>query len=159
MIEYASKKEKSSTSLALVLLVCGLIFFLLSEKFGVSPFIVQLIAIALIVFAVQVIQRYVLSSFIYIIDDSDNGSSLFTVVKVQGKNRTTVCSVELEKCLYAGDSDKKGVKTTNTFDYRQNILSKDKFVLVYDSGRENVLIRLEADDTFKSAVMCRVNNA
>lgn len=159
MIEYVSKKEKSSASLAIVLLICGLVFFLLSEKLGVSTFIIQLVAIALIVFAVQVIQRYMLSSFIYIIDDSDNGSSLFSVIKAQGKNKTTVCSVELEKCLYAGERDKNGIKTTNTFDYRQNILSKDKFVLVYDSGRENVLIRLEADEQFKSAIMCRVNNA
>lgn len=158
MITYKSVKDKQNGRFSLVLLVCGFLLFLLSGYVEIAPFIMQLFGIALIVFAIQIMQRYVLSDFVYIIEDFDNGESVMNVISIQGQNKTTVCSISFAKCIYAGDTDKATVKTQNTYNYRQNVFTKDKFSVIYCESGENILIKLESDENFKSAIMARVNN-
>lgn len=156
MIEYVSVKEKNTSYFSFVMLLAGLVFFVMSDKFAIAPFILQLLGLVLIVFSVQLMQRYVLSSFVYIIDDNDDGTSLFTVVRIQGERKKVVCSLELNKCVYAGPLEKMTIKTKNSFDYKQNFFKKESIVLVYFDGDENVLIKLEADESFGNALISRV---
>lgn len=156
MLQYKSKKEKSSSYFSLLLLICGILLFASSNYLKIVPYITQITAIVFVVFAIQIMQRYVLPDFIYIIDDGDNGESIMNVIRVQGSKKVTVCSISLAKCLYAGDSDKNTITVKNSFDYRQNFFSKDKFILIYHEGGDNIQIKLEADDEFKNALISRV---
>ncbi|MBQ7820708.1 MAG: hypothetical protein IJ391_00300 [Clostridia bacterium] len=156
MLEYRPEKDKHSSYFSIILLICGLILFSLSGYLEISPFIIQIISIAFIVFAIQVMQRYVLADFVYIIDDKDNGESLLNVIRVQGNKKITVCSVELENCVFAGDSDKFDKKLNNSFDYRQNFFNSGKFAIVYNDGGDNIMIKLETDEDFKKAINDRI---
>ena len=75
---------------------------------------------------------------------------------MHGSKKITVCSIDLSKCLYAGDSDKNTLTVKNSFDYRQNFFSNDKFILIYHESGDNIQIKLEADDKFKNALISRV---
>lgn len=156
MLQYTSKKNKSSSYFSLLLLICGIVLFASSNFIKIAPYITQIIAIVFVVFAIQVMQRYVLPDFIYIIDDKDSGESLMSVIRVHGSKKITVCSIDLSKCLYAGDSDKNTLTVKNSFDYRQNFFSNDKFILIYHESGDNIQIKLEADDKFKNALISRV---
>lgn len=158
MIKYQPVKDKRSSYLSLILLIGGLVVFMLSGSFKLAPFITQLIAIAMIVLSVQIMQRYVLSEFTYIIDDKDDGESLLSVIRTQGKKSVTVCSVSLNECIYAGNSEKFDMKLNNSFDYRQNVFEESKFAIVYLDGSDNIMIKLELDDYTRDCIAQRINN-
>lgn len=158
MIKYQPIKDKRSSYLSLFLLIGGLVIFMLSGSFTISPFIIQLIAIALIVLSIQIMQRYVLSDFTYIIDDKDGGESILNVIRTQGQKNVTVCSVSLSECIYAGASDKFDRKLNNSFDYRQNVFEDNKFAIVYLDGADNIMIKLELDDYTRDCVVQRINS-
>ena len=156
MIKYQPEKDKRSSYLSLILLIGGLLIFMLSGSFKLAPFITQLVAIVMIVLSVQIMQRYVLSEYIYIIDDKDNGESLFSVIRTQGKKSTTVCCVSLNECIYAGPADKFDEKLNNSFDYRQNVFEEKKLAIVYRDGDDNIMIKLELDDYTHECIVSRI---
>lgn len=158
MLTYNLPKERKNGYISLLLSVTGLLFFLISSFVNIYPYLFQLIGLAFLVFAIQIMQRYVLSDFVYIIDDHDNGDSFLNVIKIQGGKKTTVCSVSLIKCIFADDYDKITLKPDNSFDYRQNVFSQNKYALLYNENEDNILITLEVNDSFKRQIALRVSS-
>ncbi len=156
MYKFKPNKEKTSAVIALVAVIVGILFFAISAYLRIPPIISQVFGIALIVFGVQIMQRYVLSDFTYIIDDKDGEDSVLNVVRTQGKNSITVCSVSLYRCVYIDDVEKYGKKADNSFDYSQN-LKANKLVLIYNDDGKNIMIKLEVDENFKRQLLSRLN--
>jgi len=157
MLTFAVPKKRKNAHISIALLALGLMFFHLSSIIKIYPYILQVTGLAFLILAIQIMQRYVLSDFVYVIDDYDNGDSVLNIIKVQGNKKITVCSVSLVKCLYSDDYEKIALKPDNSFDYRQNVLSHNKFALIYHENDDIILIKLEADDEFIGAISSRIN--
>ncbi len=156
MIRYKLERNNKTKYFSLLLLICGLVLFMLSSNLGITPFIVQIVSIALIVLAIQVLQRYVLSEFVYVIDDSEVGESILSIVRIQGKKKVTVCSIEFENCVFAGECSKFDKKLSNSFDYRQNLFDTQNFGIVYNNANDNIMIKLEPDQAFIDEILKRI---
>ena len=153
---FIPKKNNKALNIATLLLASGVISFLISTQITIVPFVFQLAAIILLTFGIQVLQRYHLSDFKYIIDDRDDGSSYFDVIKIQGKKEVKVCSIALDRCVYFGALEGYIGKTVNSFDYKQNIYVKDNHVLIYKDFTGLVTVKLEVDDGFATQLEIRV---
>ncbi len=149
-------KNNKALHIAILLLASGVISFLISTQFAYVPFLFQLAAIILLTFGIQILQRYHLSDFKYIIDDRDDGSSYFNVIKIQGKKEVTVCSIALDRCVYFGNLKDYAGKTVNSFDYKQNIGVEDNHVLIYKDISGLVIVKLEIDEAYAYALNDRV---
>ncbi len=156
MLTFTVPKARKNGHVAITLLIIGLTFFLLSSVIKLYPYIFQITGLAFLVFSIQIMQRYVLSDFVYIIDDGDDGDAILSVLRVQGSKRVIVCSVSLMKCVMTDDYDKIELKPDNSFDYRQNVLSQNKFAILYNENDKNILIKLEADDNFIREISSRI---
>jgi gas vesicle protein len=113
---YTINKNNKALHISTVLLALGVISFIVSTQFPYVPYLFQLAAIILLTFGIQMLQRYHLSDFKYIIDDKDDGHSFFNVIKIQGKKETMICSIDLCKCVYFGKPENFKEKTVNSFD-------------------------------------------
>ena len=153
---YIPQKNNNALHIATILLALGMISFIVSTQFIYVPYLFQLAAIILLTFGIQLLQRYHLADFKYVIDDRDNGESYFNVIKVQGKKETMVCSIALSRCVYFGKPDEYKEKTVNSFDYRQNLKSKDNFVIIYNDYSGLVNVKIEINDSFSSELSARI---
>ena len=149
-------KNNKALHIATLLLALGVVSFLISTQFPYVPFLFQLAAIILLTFGIQILQRYHLSDFKYVIDARDDGSSYFNVIKIQGKREATVCSIALDKCVFFGNLKDYDGKTVNSFDYKQNIGTDDNHVLIYKDISGLVIVKLEIDEVYANAIDCRV---
>ncbi len=154
---YTPTKNKKALHISTVLMASGVISFIVSTQFPYVPYLFQLAAIILLTFGIQTLQRYHLSDFKYIIDDRDNGHSFFNVIRIQGKKDTTVCSIDLSRCVYFGKSDGYKEKTVNSFDYKQNIYTKDFYVIIYNDFSGFVTVRIEINDVFAKELEARIS--
>ena len=155
---YTITKNNKALHIATVLLALGVISFIISTQFPFVPYLFQLAAIILLTFGIQTLQRYHLSDFKYIIDDKDDGRSFFNVIKTQGKKETMICSIDLCRCVYFGKPDNYKEKTVNSFDYRQNIGTKNYYVIIYNDYSGFVTVRIEANDTFAKELDIRIGS-
>lgn len=154
-MRYMPQKLKKNNHISFGLMLLGLIIIFASNYLPM-PFVFQIIAIILFTFSIQILQRYILSDFIYIVDDKDDGISVLSIVRAQGSKKVTVCSVELDKCKFYSDSDKCNYKINNSFDYSQNVFAESITVLLYFDGDSYSKIKLEANDIFKNELLKRM---
>ena len=153
---YFPKKNNKALHIATILLATGVISFLISTHFPYVPYLFQLAAIVLLTFGIQILQRYHLSDFKYVIDDRDDGSSYFNVIKIQGKKEVMVCSIALDRCVFFGDPKEYNNKTVNSFDYKQNVFIKDKYIIIYNDISGLVTVKIEADEAFSAEIGKRI---
>ncbi len=153
---YLPMKNNKALHVATLLLATGVISFLISTQFPYVPYLFQLAAIVLLTFGIQTLQRYHLSEFKYIIDDRDDGSSYFNVIKIQGKKEVTVCSIALDRCVYFGYANEYKDKTVNSYDYKQNVFVSDKYILIYKDISGPVTVKIEIDESFAAELDKRV---
>ena len=153
---YTINKNNKALHISTVLLALGVISFMVSTQFPYVPYLFQLAAIILLTFGIQMLQRYHLSDFKYIIDDKDDGHSFFNVIKIQGKKETMICSIDLCKCVYFGKTENFKEKTVNSFDYRQNIAIKNYYIIIYNDYSGLVTVRIEANDAFAKELEVRI---
>lgn len=154
-MRYMPIKNKKANYLTFALLIGGLILFYLSS-FIKPPFLFQIIAIAMFTLSIQIMQRYVLSDFVYIIDDKDSGEAILNVVRAQGNRKTTVCSAELSKCTILSENESADRKITNSFDYKQNLFAGSYITILYTDGEDCSKIKIEADENFSAELKKRI---
>ncbi len=147
---YIPKRGSKAKNLSLLLIITGFVLMLLSAVVpqGVA---FQVLAFALVIAAVFLLQRYVLCEYRYIINDRDDGAADFLVYKKQGKNDVKVCHLSLLSVTgvtkYAG-THKKGAAR---YDYSQN-LTDSKYVVSALDGDRKIEVMIECDEAFARLV-------
>ena len=142
---YIPDKDGRARNIALSFVIFGVILY------GISNFIsygalFQVVATVLLVAGVFMLVRYVLTDFVYIIDDLEDGNSDVVIIKKQGKKEVKVChmSLSLAAGIYKGrPKDKADAK----YNYCQNI-NADTHVICFTDGGKSVQIVFEPGADF-----------
>lgn len=151
---FIPKKNKKAQNISLVLILMGIAVFALSGYVSYAAFF-QIIAIGVIVAGVQLLVRYALTDYAYIIDDREDGGADFVVIRKQGKREIKVCHISL---FAVTDTFRRGEKTVDSrkrFGYVQN-LGAEPYVIVYCDGDSLTEVLIEADEKFISAIRERM---
>ena len=154
-MRYMPPKNNKSNFLSMVLLICGIIVFAFS--FAIKPALVfQIAGTILFVFSIQIMQKYILSDYVYIIDDTDSGEAILNVIRAQGNKKITECSAELSKCKFVSDVDMSAYSVKNVFNYKQNVFSEKCTELIYIDCGDCLKIVIEADEAFIAELRKRI---
>ena len=154
-MRYMPPKNNKSNLLSTVLLIGGIIVF--GFSFAIKPPLVfQLAGTILFVLSIQIMLKYVLSDYVYIIDDTDSGEVVFNVIRAQGNRKITECSAELSKCRFVSDVDMSAYSVKNVFNYKQNVFCDKCTELLYIDGDESSKIVIEADEAFIAELRKRI---
>lgn len=154
-MRYMPPKNNKSNLLSTVLLIGGIIVF--GFSFAIKPPLVfQLAGTILFVLSIQIMLKYILSDYVYIIDDTDSGEAVFNVIRAQGNRKITECSAELSKCRFVSDVDISAYSVKNVFNYKQNVFCDKCTELLYIDGDESSKIVIEADEAFIAELRKRI---
>lgn len=124
--------------------------------------LVQIVSIVLIVIGLQLLTRYGLSMFRYVLERDDNGGTDFMIFKKQGSRDAKVCHVALSKveALFKLTDDpkfeEKYGKTANRFNYCQNIGKDCQWVMLFRDGESLIEVRFEPDEKMVGAIKARI---
>lgn len=152
MYEFRPQRTNNKAQNLIILFFIGAAaLFLLSIPLEGLSFIwvVQLLAILLLVAAIFLVTRYIMKSFEYAIVPTESGTDLtVTEISSGGKRRITVCRISLSgiKKIHVTDGEDDGVKALRKsgkkmYDYRPDILP-ERYVLIEakESGEDFVLL-------------------
>lgn len=154
-MRYMPPKNNKSNLLSTVLLIGGIIVFGFSFVIK-PPLVFQLAGTILFVLSIQIMLKYILSDYVYIIDDTDSGEAVFNVIRAQGNRKITECSAELSKCRFVSDVDMSAYSVKNVFNYKQNVFCDKCTELLYIDGDESSKIVIEADEAFIAELRKRI---
>ncbi len=154
-MSFIPKKNGKASYLSMLFIVTGIVLFAFSGMFPYT-WLFQLAAVALSVAGIQVLVRFVLSDFKYVIDDLDDGSSDFIVYKTQGKNKIKVCHISLSSAeeIYSGKPKRS---TDRRYNYVQNT-GADTSSIIFLDGDSRIEIIIEADAAFTQAIKERMGS-
>lgn len=151
MYELFPKKTNNKAALAVFLLFAGAFALMLTTVAFPSipfPWVIQLLAVILLVPAILLVPRYLIRSYIYRIISTESGADL-TVTETSGKKRTVVCRVALSKIAevrtVSSLSEVRGQKK-RIFDYRPDLMPDKSILILSTEGDEEAYICLAYDD-------------
>ena len=153
-MRYTPMKNQKGKIISLVLLIFGATVFGLSVLVEYSA-VFQMIALGLIVGGIQILIRFVLCEHIYIIEDRDDGTSDFIVIKKQGSRETKVCHLSLSSVDNIYRRGEKQIKSDLRYNYSQNI-GAVAYGMIYTDGNKTVEVIIEADERFAGALRERM---
>ncbi len=160
---YQPIKNGKARRTSFIWLLCGILVTMAS---GALPYagLFQLAGIVCVVVGTAFLVRYVLSDFVYQIDDRDDGASDFLVYKKQGQREMKVCHIDLAKAVdilpradmkaYAAEHG----RTKQRFSYTQNPGRAAEQVLLFQDGGEVVEVIFEPDAAFLAEVKKRIGS-
>ncbi len=158
-MRYIKEKNNKAKSISAALITLSLAVFVLSSL-ARYPALFQLISLFLAVVGIQMLVRYVLCEYVYIIDDKENGISDLVVIKRQGRREEKVCHLSL--CcvtdVFFGDNSPKNVKIHRSYNYAVNLFP-NTITLMYADGDKTVAVKLEADEKFSEAIKQRMGGS
>lgn len=152
------KQNKNAKRSSFALLIGALIVWMISSLEIPGRSIIQLAAVVLAVVGLQLLVRYVLSEYRYVLEDDDDGSADFIIYKKQGSRDAKVCHVSLSNTIAVFRlSDKPEYqseygRTSNRFNYCQNMEKSDVCVLIFRDGEKLIEVRFEPDEAFVAAL-------
>ena len=155
-----SPKHDNTRPVFIALCFCVLSVFCFM-KAGIKPdykWLLQLLFVIFATLAIQMLLKYVLTSFRYVCDDK----SLY-IYKSVGKRELLVGKLELtnsasymmtEKEFLCSDEN-YNIKATYT--HIQNYKAKDVYIYVTTLGETNYMIKLETDEGFAEYVNSKID--
>lgn len=150
---YMPKKSKKSQYLSILFIASGFAAMGLSAIIKSSG-TVQIMAMVLIVTGIQLLVRFSLTDYRYIIDDKDDGSSDLIVCKRQGKKDVKVCHVSLSCVTDICRRSAKHPKADARYNYMQNPAGEEISITFLDKEKTCEII-IECDESFVSAIKSR----
>ncbi|MBQ8350889.1 MAG: hypothetical protein IJY20_02445 [Clostridia bacterium] len=138
-------------ALSLVLLIVGALLFVSSIPMPAYGGILQLLALVLIVGALFIAYKFILSTYTYILTDPGNGIPCLLVEQIQGKRSSLVCHLPLHaitRILPAEKEPPRGKAHVYVATMRGGCY---QYVLGRVDGTD-ILLMLEADETFMAAL-------
>ena len=148
------KKEKKAQRLSFITILGGILLMGVSSVLGYKV-VFQLIAAALVVTGIQLLVRFVLSDFRYIIDDRDDGSAELIVYKKQGRRDELVCRISLSSVTEFYERGTKKQDVNMRYNYTQNLFANG-YSLIFADGDKNTEIIIEPDASFINAINARI---
>ena len=150
---YIPKPQKKAQNLSLLFILTGFVLAMISEIFPYK-FIFQLVAVALIGAGIQLLTRFVLTDFRYIIDDKDDGTADLIIYKRQGRREAKVCHVGMANVIEIFKKGEKNVPSNRRFNYCRN-LTEDAWVVHLRDGEKTTEVWIEPDAAFLQAMQAR----
>ncbi len=149
------RTNKKAESLIILFFVGAAALFLLSVPLKGIPFlwVIQLLAVMLLVASVYLVTRYVTKGFIYRIEEAEGGADLtVTEVASGGRRQITVCRVSLSGIREAVvDTDGGELKRLRRgqrkiYDYRPDLAPARSIVLLSEECGVECVILLAYDE-------------
>ncbi len=159
-----SKKQRVLSALFVVFSVVVWTLGSLSYNGQELPYrgLIQLAAIMMMVCGLQVMVRYALSEFRYILEDKDDGNSDLLIYKRQGERDVKVCHISLYSVVtlfkFGEITDYQSIygKIDNRFNYCQNMGKENMYLILYRDDDKLIEIRFEPDKEFADEIKRRL---
>ncbi len=148
------QKEKKAQRLSFLFILSGILLMGISTVL-LYRVVFQLISAILVVTGIQLLVRFVLSDYRYIIDDRDDGTAELFVYRKQGKRDILVCRISLSAVVENFTRGTKKADAKARYNYTQN-LGAVGHSLVFDDGGKCVEIIIEPDAEFIDAINARI---
>jgi hypothetical protein len=164
-MNYVCKRKNALAVLLSATLVTVILVFIFLAAFGIwIRGIWETAAMILAVAAIQISQKHIFSYFEFIIDPHDEiiYRNRITVVRIAGRNRTSVFTLSLKNlCAVVPYKDRKKLKEEygtpkSRYSYCMDILPKESYILVFENNGEAVFVRIECDKDFVSEIEKRM---
>lgn len=155
-MNYTPNQEKKTAYLSsLVLIVPGIAAFMLAPVLN-NIFILQFFGVACCSASLYILYRYALIFYTYTVDEE----GVLTVNRVSGKRTGALARIPLSACsMLVKDTDARLREMKfngGRFSYTVNMAGKERYVLVFRDGEENMRITLEGSADFARAISLRL---
>lgn len=148
------KKEKKAQWLSFSCILSGILLMGISSLLDYRV-VFQLIAVILVVAGIQLLVRFVLSDYRYIIDDREDGTAELIIYRKQGKRDVLVCRMSLSAVVELFPRGTKKTQVNTCYNYTQN-LGTAGHSLIFDDGDKRVEVIIEPDTEFINAINARI---
>ncbi|MCL2774167.1 MAG: hypothetical protein FWD71_12555 [Oscillospiraceae bacterium] len=158
--KYIPKKEIKNASI-----FSGICFFaaaaLLISSVFISNFriVYELSAVIFATIGVQVTARFILSGYVYILDQTN-----FIILKITGKKSVQMCNISLENSVAVSQRHQKFSEVKVKFgkipvrkNFCQNMFSAASYVYVFEFDEKKSAVIFEADENFIKEMRTRIN--
>ena len=161
MYEFKPQRPHDKARKLIVLFFAGAAaLFLLTVPLEGVPFlwVIQLLAILLLVVAVFLVTRYVTKTYEYAVEPTDDGADLtVTEISSGGKRRIVVCRISLSgiesvRAIVGKDEELSAIRKARRkiFDYRIDVAPEKSILAVANEGGEEYILLFAYDDEFLS---------
>lgn len=146
---YLPKENGKSRKISFIFMVAAVLLWMLSGLQFKFYAIFQIIAIAFMVVGLQILIRFVMSDFRYVVEFDDDGEGDLLIFKSQGNREVKVCHVALSKVTAVFKlTDKPNFqeeygKTANRFNYCRNMGKENQWILLFRDGEKLIEVRFE----------------
>lgn len=149
---FPQRKTHSAQIAVLLLFSLTLLGMLLSRYAPSYPGIWQLLALGCAVAAILLTQKYLVTSYRYILTPPDelHRMNTFSVLRTMGKKRTTVAKINLNRVialLPAGETDRflreKGLRTAERATFCADLFPPNAWTLIAESGDDLVAVTIQ----------------
>ena len=160
-MKYVSiSKNKYAAMFATLFGVLTVVFLVISTLDLFFRGVFEVIAIACAVTVIQIVQRYLMSYYEYILDTSDEilTYNRLTVIQVVGKRRTSVYTVPLAALTDVvpykkmKTVEKEYGKIGKKMSFCPDMFPKESCLLIFEDGDELTILRLQCDVRFMFAL-------
>ncbi len=151
---YIPKKENKARRVSFWCIISGIIVMGFSSLVPYRA-LLQLAAMVLVIIGIQLLVRFVLSDYRYIINDCDNGTAELLIYKKQGSRDTLVCRISLSAVIENFERENKKPQADKCYNYTQNLGAK-AYSLIFLDGEKRVEIIIEPDTAFVNAINARI---
>lgn len=158
---YLPKENGKARKVSFAVIVFAVLLWMISALEFKFHAVVQVISVGFMVVGLQILIRYVLSAFRYVVEYSDDGSAVLLIFKGQGSREAKVCHVALDRVVALFKltdlpkfQEKYGT-TANRFNYCQNMGKDAQWVLLFRDGERIIEVRFEPDE----AMIGMINSA
>ena len=159
---YIPKENGKARKISFIIMVFAVLLWMTSAFEFAFRAVVQIAAIGLMVVGLQILIRYGLSKFRYVLEDGDDGTTDLMIFKSQGSREAKVCHVALTKVeaifklIDEPEFQKKYGKTANRFNYCQNMGKENQWILLFCDGENLIEVRFEPNDAMVSEINKRI---
>lgn len=160
-MKYTSvSKNKYAVAFATGFGVLTVAFLIVSTLDFLFRGVFEVIALACAVTVIQIVQKYILSYYEYILDPSDEllTYNRITVIQVIGKRRTSLYTAPLSNLTDVipykkmKTVEKEYGKIGKKMSFCPDMFPKESCLLVFEDGEELSIIRLQCGGEFMSAL-------
>lgn len=143
-----------STIAALLLLMSILI------GAGIYKVLSQVACVVFATIAIQITTRYILSNYIFILDDIN-----FIIVRTFSKKSKQICNIKLNTAIEISkktsfkEAEKKFGKLALSRIYCQNLWNSDEYTYIFEFDEKISAIKFDADDNFVNEMKLRIEEA
>ena len=147
------KNKKVPIAICIACIVCGITLFMLGN-FGIGWRLgQQLAALGLLVTAIEVTTKFILTEYIYEISLADGAPDL-VITKIGGNRSMVVCNIGaasvvcIERRGKLREFEEKYGKMVIRYNYYSNLGTRDVAWVHFIHNEKNVLVAIEANEEF-----------